>query len=105
MEGKQAQIRSCFRACVKPLDKNLGHVIRDRRKMRGLTQEELARRCGVSRRHLIAIERGANFSVAVLVALAGELEEIAPVVAELLTRAARLRALPLRRPLRERHHA
>jgi transcriptional regulator with XRE-family HTH domain len=72
-------MRSCFRAtCVKPLDKNLGRVIRARRKVRGFTQEELARRCGVSRRHLIAIERGANFTVAVLIALAGALGEIEP---------------------------
>jgi transcriptional regulator with XRE-family HTH domain len=63
---------------MKPLDKNLGRLIRDRRKIRGYTQGELARRCGVSRRHVAAIERGANFTVAVLVALARELDGSPP---------------------------
>ena len=76
---------------MKPLDKTLGRVIRMRRKARGLTQEELAQRCGVSRRHVAAIECGANFTVAVLVALSGELDDIVPVVTKLLTRAARSR--------------
>ena len=69
---------------MKPLDKRLGCVIRAARKQRGLSQKELARRCGISRRHLIAIELGANFTVTVLVALSGEIVEIAPVIVELL---------------------
>lgn len=73
---------------MKPLDKRLGRVIRAARDHRGFTQEELAHRCGISRRHVAAIERGANFTVAVLVAIAGELTQIAPVIAEFLMLAA-----------------
>ena len=73
---------------MKPLDKCLGRVIRDAREMHGLTQEELAHRCGISRRHLIGIEQGGNFTVSVLVALLAELEEIAPMVAAYLQRSA-----------------
>ena len=67
-----------FRRTMKPLDTRLGRVIRSARDRRGLTQADLARRCGISRRHVAAIERGANFTVAVLVAIAAELPEIAP---------------------------
>ena len=73
---------------MKLFDKRLGCVIRSARHRRGLTQEELARRCGISRRHVIGIERGANFTVAVLVAIADDLGEIAPLVAEFLTTSA-----------------
>ena len=65
---------------MKPLDKRLGRVIRSARDRRGFTQDELARRCGISRRHVAAIERGANFTVAVLVAIAGELPDLAAVI-------------------------
>lgn len=68
------------------LDKKLGDAIRAGRLRRNLTQKELAQRCGLSLRHLLAIERGANFSVAVLVTLANEIDELAPVVLSLLQR-------------------
>ena len=68
------------------LGKQLARIIRDARERQGLSQEELARRCGMSRRHLIEIEQGRNFSVAVLAALARELEEIGPPVAEFLSK-------------------
>jgi len=80
---------------MKPLDKGFGLAIRDARVARGLTQEELAHRCGISRRHLIGIEQGGNFTVSVLVALLAELEEIAPMVAECLQRSAIQGALPV----------
>ncbi len=73
---------------MKPLDKRLGRVIRTARDRRGITQEDLARRCAISRRHVAGIERGANFTVAVLVAIAAELAEIAPIIAEFLMLAA-----------------
>lgn len=56
----------------------LGETVRAARLERGLTQERLARLAGVSRRHLAALEKGANVSVAVLrkVATVLELTEI-----------------------------
>jgi len=71
---------------VAALGKQLARIIRDARERQGLSQEELARRCGMSRRHLIEIEQGRNFSVALLAAIARELEEIGPAVAEFLSR-------------------
>lgn len=68
------------------LGKQLGRIIRQARDHRELSQEELARRCGISRRHLIEIEQGRNFSVAVLASIARELEEIAPAVADFLSK-------------------
>jgi len=68
------------------LGKQLGRIIRAARERHALSQEELARRCGMSRRHLIEIEQGRNFSVAVLAALSRELEEIGPDVAEFLSK-------------------
>lgn len=56
----------------------LGQVIRDARKSQGLSQEKLARMARVSRRHLAALESGANVSLQVLskIARALRLEEI-----------------------------
>ena len=56
----------------------LGDVVRESRIKKGLTQAHLARLAGVSRRHLAALEKGANVSVAVLkkVAAVLELQEI-----------------------------
>ncbi|MCU1347137.1 MAG: LexA repressor [Acidobacteria bacterium] len=57
----------------------LGEIVREARIRKGLTQARLARLAGVSRRHLAALEKGANVSVAVLRKVAGvlELREIA----------------------------
>jgi DNA-binding XRE family transcriptional regulator len=66
-------------------DVRLGRAIREAREERGFTQEELALRCGISLRHLISIEHGANFSVALLIAIAAELGEIAPMLADVVT--------------------
>jgi transcriptional regulator with XRE-family HTH domain len=52
------------------LDAEIGKTIERERRRHGLTQVRLARMCGMSRRHLAAIERGANFSVAVLLDIA-----------------------------------
>lgn len=70
------------------LGKQLGRIIRGARERQDLSQEELARRCGISRRHLIEIEQGRNFGVAVLASIARELPEIAPAVSEFLTSSA-----------------
>ena len=67
------------------LGKQLGRIIRSARESHDFSQEELARRCGISRRHLIEIEQGRNFTVAVLAAITRELEEIAPAVADFLS--------------------
>jgi transcriptional regulator with XRE-family HTH domain len=86
---------------MKLLDARLGHAIREARQERGFTQTELALRCGISLRHLISIEHGANFSVALLIAIAAELGEIAPILAEVVTNDAGAKqsgfALPARR--------
>ena len=52
----------------------LGDVVRETRIKKGLTQAMLARLAGVSRRHLAALEKGANVSVAVLKKVAGVLD-------------------------------
>lgn len=56
----------------------LGETIREARIRKGLTQARLAKMAGVSRRHLAALEKGANVSVSILqrVAAVLELEEI-----------------------------
>jgi len=52
----------------------LGQTIRAARIKKGLTQARLARLAGVSRRHLAALEKGANVSVLVLKKVASVLE-------------------------------
>ena len=56
----------------------LGDAVREARIRKGLTQARLARLAGVSRRHLAALEKGANVSINVLkkVATVLELHEI-----------------------------
>jgi len=57
---------------------DVGKRIRAAREARGLSRAELARRCGISRRHIAAIEAGANFSVAYLLALHSALGDALP---------------------------
>jgi len=52
----------------------LGDVVRETRIKKGLTQAKLARLAGVSRRHLAALEKGANVSVLVLTKVASVLD-------------------------------
>ena len=52
----------------------LGQTIREARLRKGLTQDRLARMAGVSRRHLAALEKGANVSVSILQRVAAVLE-------------------------------
>ncbi len=52
----------------------LGETVRATRIERGLTQARLARLAGVSRRHLAALEKGANVSILVLRKVASVLE-------------------------------
>lgn len=56
----------------------LGETVREHRLKKGLTQARLARLAGVSRRHLAALEKGANVSILVLrkVATVLDLNEI-----------------------------
>jgi transcriptional regulator with XRE-family HTH domain len=51
----------------------LGNVVRDARNARGFTQDKLAKLAGVSRRHLAALEKGANVSVLVVKKVAAAL--------------------------------
>lgn len=52
----------------------LGDTVRSSRIKKGLTQAKLARLAGVSRRHLAALEKGANVSVLVLKKVASVLD-------------------------------
>jgi transcriptional regulator with XRE-family HTH domain len=52
----------------------LGETVRSTRIKRGLTQARLARLAGVSRRHLAALEKGANVSILVLRKVASVLD-------------------------------
>src|SRR3954447_1537909 len=52
----------------------LGETVRESRIRKGLTQARLARMAGVSRRHLAALEKGANVSISVLKKVAAVLE-------------------------------
>jgi transcriptional regulator with XRE-family HTH domain len=52
----------------------LGETVRSARIKKGLTQAKLARMAGVSRRHLAALEKGANVSVAVVKKVASVLD-------------------------------
>jgi|GEM_PF-337361 len=52
----------------------LGELVRETRIKRGLTQAKLARLAGVSRRHLAALEKGANVSILVLKKVASVLD-------------------------------
>lgn len=52
----------------------LGQTVKEHRLKKGLTQARLARLAGVSRRHLAALEKGANVSVLVLRKVAAVLD-------------------------------
>lgn len=52
----------------------IGDAVREARTTKGLTQARLARLAGVSRRHLAALEKGANVSINILQRVAGVLE-------------------------------
>ena len=54
----------------------IGDEVREARLKRGVSQARLARLCGLSLRHLVAIEGGANFTVAVLILLVRELPQL-----------------------------
>jgi transcriptional regulator with XRE-family HTH domain len=67
----------------------LGETVRATRLDRGLTQARLARLAGVSRRHLAALEKGANVSVLVLRKVASVLQLAEISLGELTIRTAR----------------
>lgn len=52
----------------------LGDTVREARIRKGLTQAKLAKLAGVSRRHLAALEKGANVSVNILQRVAAVLD-------------------------------
>jgi len=56
----------------------VGKRIRKGRRARGMTQTEFAACCGLSRRHLAAIESGANFSVSALLMIEAALGPVLP---------------------------
>src|SRR5882762_10306563 len=64
----------------------LGETVRSARVKKALTQAKLARLAGVSRRHLAALEKGANVSVAVLRKVASVLQLAEITLGELTVR-------------------
>ena len=68
----------------------LGHAIRDFRKNRNLSQEELAHRCGLHRTYLGGIERGERNPSYMNILKVAEALDVNP--SELLRQAERLQA-------------
>src|ERR1043166_5058179 len=77
----------------------LGQIIRAARIKQGLTQARLARLAGVSRRHLAALEKGANVSVLVLNKVAAVLELTEIDLGEVTLKTARPAAAAINVPL------
>jgi transcriptional regulator with XRE-family HTH domain len=65
----------------------LGNTVREARIRKGLTQARLAKLAGVSRRHLAALEKGANVSVNILQRVAAVLELTEITIGDLSLRA------------------
>ncbi len=74
----------------KSLAVEIGHVLRDWRKERGVSQEEFAFRCGVSRTYMTHLEKGTNVpSIDVLARIARGFEvELSAIFLELEGRGA-----------------
>jgi transcriptional regulator with XRE-family HTH domain len=71
------------------LDPSVGIAILVARKAEGLSQAKLARACGVTVKHIFAIERGSDLSLALFLTIVRELPVLqAPDVAAALLRTA-----------------
>jgi len=77
----------------------LGETVRNTRIKKGLTQAKLARLAGVSRRHLAALEKGANVSVLVLKKVASVLDLTEINLGPLLLHAAKDPSVQVNMPL------
>ena len=77
----------------------LGETVREARIRKGLTQARLAKLAGVSRRHLAALEKGANISVNILQRVASVLELTEIQLGELSLRNGERDHLPVNMPL------
>ena len=55
----------------KEIQKQLSEVLRALRKLSNMSQEELAKKAGVSRQTIIGIEKGDNVSVSAIMAVVG----------------------------------
>jgi transcriptional regulator with XRE-family HTH domain len=77
----------------------LGETVREARIRKGLTQARLAKLAGVSRRHLAALEKGANISVNILQRVAQVLELTEIQLGELSLRNGERDHLPVNMPL------
>jgi len=60
---------------MRQMTRVLGGTIRSIREERGLSRAALAKRCGISLRHMASIEAGANFSIAIFLAILQELPD------------------------------
>ncbi|MEK6371230.1 MAG: helix-turn-helix transcriptional regulator [Acidobacteriota bacterium] len=83
MARQAGRIRPPAPRCTDP---RIGRVIRAVRIGSQLTQAQLARKCRVSLRHVIAIEHGRNCTVAVLLAIIEHLPAAKVGLARLLLR-------------------
>ncbi len=77
----------------------LGETVREARIRKGLTQARLAKLAGVSRRHLAALEKGANISVNILQRVAAVLELTEIQLGDLSLRNGERDHLPVNMPL------
>lgn len=78
------------------LDPTVGIAILVARKAEGLSQAELARACGVTVRHIFAIERGSDISLALFRTIVRELPVLQlPDVAAALLRTFETEELPV----------
>ena len=77
----------------------LGESVREARIRKGLTQARLAKLAGVSRRHLAALEKGANVSVNILQRVAAVLELTEIQLGDLSLRNGEKDKLPVNMPL------
>lgn len=77
----------------------LGETVREARIRKGLTQARLAKLAGVSRRHLAALEKGANVSINILQRVASVLDLTEISIGDLSLRATDADRSPLNLPL------
>ena len=64
----------------------IGRIVRTSRIRNGLTQEKLAERCRLSRRTVIAVEKGKNYTVTILLTILDQLPDVRRSLARLLLR-------------------
>ena len=69
----RATLRVRYTRTLMKVDRTVAIAVRIARTTAGMSQIELARACGVTVRHIFAIEHGSDFSVGLLLRIAREL--------------------------------